>query len=150
MALQVVNYPLIQGNYYDFSSVEFSVPGYPASPPYGGVLAVQSIDYTDSLEAKVEATNIIAVMATFGSALAKPQGYLEYGGLTITVNYYEPTMQALVTDTLIGFRFGKMADSHKTGQDVLMVDLDFKLLMLVRNGQYPYDPQNLGIAFPTA
>ncbi len=175
MAIQTVQYPSINGLYPDFSSVEFSVPGYPSTPPYGGVLSIQSIDYSDSLEAgelrgaapqllartrgkytaegkiklpKIEADGMLQVMSQAGAALGRPMGYLEYGALTITVPYYEPSISATpIVDSLIGFRFKKPADARKTGQDPLMVDLDFSLFMLVRNGKYPFDPATLQVAF---
>ncbi len=174
MAIQTVPYPLINGNLFDFSSFEFSIPGYPPPPPYGGVLSIQSIDYSDNLEPgemrgaaphvlartrgkyaatakltlpKVEADNIADLIQTFGAAVPRAMGYLEFGALTITCSYYEPSMPALVVDQLVGFRVTKMSDAHKTGQEPLMVDLDVSLFMLIRNGRYPFDPGNLAASF---
>ena len=143
MPFQIVPRPLINGVDYDFSSIEFMVPGYPPTPPYGGILEVSAIDYDDDLEAgelrgaapnvlgrsrgkytaggkvemaKLAADNLLEVIQAFGMAQPRPMGYLEYGGLLVTVNYFEPSIDALVTDQLVGFRLKKPSDSHKTGQ----------------------------------
>lgn len=175
MAVQALPYPLINGIYYDFSSVELSFPGYQGQNPYPGVVSLQSLDYDDSLDPgelrgaapqvlartrgkyraggkmrlpKIEADNILLAVAEAGDLLAVSQGYLEYGALTITVQYFEPSIGELIVDNLVGFRFKKNTDNHKTGQDPLMVDMDFDLMMLVRNGKFPFSPDTLAQIYP--
>ena len=175
MPVQTIPYPAINGNYYEFSSIELNVPGYPVSPPYGGILALQSIDYDDNMEhgelrgaapnllaltkgkymaagklkvPKLESDTFLSVIATAAASLPTPMGYMQFSGLTITVSYYEPSlMPKPIIDRLFGFTLKKNADSHKVGQDPLYVEHDFRLFMLSRNGKYPFDPGLLGTVF---
>jgi len=140
-------FPLINGNRYDYSSVEILIQGV----PYRGI---KSIDYSDSLDpAKQYGTSARPLGRTRGkwdgdgsleifkedAAIIRPviaalgQGGYGEANLTIVVAYGEPTV-GIITDTLIGVRIKKVSDSHAVGNDGITEKWDLDLMDLLRNG----------------
>lgn len=140
---------LINGNRYDFSSVEVNLNGVP-------YVAIQDISYNHSKEVgylrgttphKLGRTrgeynaegNFTIYKADYQQflqlllPLALGGGYME-APFIITVMYQELRSEGLITDTLEGCLITNDEDSHSQGSDALMVSVDIDIMTISRGG----------------
>jgi hypothetical protein len=143
-----MQYPLINGHRYDFSSIEFKY-----KPPTGVVvrtLGLKDIDYSDSLEpGKVRGNHAQKVGRTRGEydseasftmyksefdemvALLGP-GYMEkYFDLSVT---YAEAGSPTTTDSIVACRIKKVSNAHSEGGEPLAVKVDLDPSHILRNG----------------
>jgi hypothetical protein len=148
MALPV--FPLINGNRYDYSSVEILVNGV----PYRGIKA---IDYKDSLDpAKQYGTSARAVGRTRGKydasgsfeifkedavGLRVALAALGLGGygesnFVVLVNYSEASLAGggFVSDVLSGCRVKDVTDTHAAGNEGITEKWTLDIMDVLRNG----------------
>lgn len=150
-----IQYPLINGNRFDFSSVEVVID----SVLFGGV---KEVTYSDSLEPgelrgnraqligrtrgkygaegsltlfKSEFQQMIALLGGQGI------GYME-ASFTVVVAHSEPGSD-VVTDTLIGCRIKKAEDQKQEGGEPLTVKCDLHIMRIDRNGVTPLHPKQM-------
>lgn len=139
----MATYPLINGNRYDYSSVEITLNG-------SRVLGISECSYTSALEPgtvfgtgaqilgrtrgqleesgsmtlyKQEFTELIAALG---------QGYME-AAFDVTVSYRD-TGSPLTTDVLRGCRITSVADSPAQGSDAIAVSCDLHVMLIERGG----------------
>ncbi len=147
-----MDYPLVNGNRHDYSSVEINVN----SRIFTGV---SEVSYSDALEpGKIRGTSAMKNGRTRGEydpdgsiTLYKSEfqeliaalgaGYMEVS-FPIVVHYQEPG-SPIITDRLIGCRIKKAEDSHKEGSEALVVKCDLDIMGVVRNGVTPVRDFNL-------
>ena len=146
-----LTFPLINGNTFDFSSIELDAEG----RKYNGF---KSIEYDHSLEPGEARGNRAQVVGTTRgqySAAASAEMYksdyaqliaqLGNGYMTkrfpITVSYAEAG-QPIITDRLFQVRIKKAANSHSEGGDPLTVKLDLHVMRISENGLDPVDTFN--------
>ncbi len=153
--------PLINGNRYEWASIQFTPAGFP-------LIGVKSIDYSQEKKGgEVFGTSVVKIGETRGQL--KPEASMELfkeeadafidqlsvlgagngpgGGklgymdvrFPITVQYQEQQngQLAIVTDTLVGCRISKHADSHSEGTDGLTVKFDLSLFWITPDGNPP-------------
>jgi len=139
-----IQYPLINGVRYDFSSIEIDFNG-------KKFLGFTKIAYSDSLEpGKPRGAHPQAVGRTRGEydceasaemfrqefdelATALGDGYGEVP-VTITVGY-SATGQPTITDVLSGVRIKKVSNEHSQSTDALAVSLELDPQLITRNGK---------------
>jgi hypothetical protein len=143
--------PLINGNRYDYSSVDIRIAG-------KSFRGVKSISYKDSLEpGEVFGTHAQALGVTRGQYKAEgsvevykeelddiltalsalpPGGYLE-SRFNVEVHYAEAPAAPTVTDKLIGCRVKAVDENHQSGTDPLSVKLDLYVQHVERHGKNP-------------
>lgn len=145
-----MNYPLINGNRFDFSSVEFNLQNVLFA---GGV---KEMNYKHKLEpGKVYSNHAQPIGRTRGQytpeagftmykseyqqlvALLGP-GYMEVS-FPITVMYAEPGSD-VVSDVLMGCRIMSDEDTGGEGGDPLAVAVELDFMYLIRNGVSPINP----------
>lgn len=150
-----IQYPLINGNRFDFSSVEVVAE----SVLFGGV---KEITYTDSLEPGELRGNrsqligrtrgkyaVEASLTMFKSEFqqlitllgSKGVGYMEVA-FTVVVSHSEPGND-VVTDTLLGCRIKKAEDQKQEGGEPLTVKAELHVMRLDRNGVTPLHPKQM-------
>ena len=152
-------FPLINGNKFDFSSVEVRVNGV----PFGGVKA---LDYTDTLEPgdvysagaamrigrtrgqykaegslemyKDDADKMMTALAAQGMG-----GFME-ANFIVNADFSELPGAGIQVDVLSGCRVKKTSSTHQQGSDALTVKFDLDILYIIRNGKAPLSvPQML-------
>lgn len=145
-----LQYPLVNGNRFDFSSVQITVPD--LNRVFEGV---KSVTYSDELKpGKLRGNRAQAVGRTRGQyepnasiemykseaqALidALGPGYMERS-FNIVVSYSEPATPDLTTvDTIQGVRITKVEDSGNEGEEPLATKFDLDPMMILRNGKAP-------------
>lgn len=149
-------FPLINGNRYDFTSLECMVNGV----PYRGL---KSLDYEDGLDPKKsygtsaqplgrnrgvydasgsaefyrEDWNVIApLLAALGN------GGLGEANFLIVAQYGDFGAQN-VTDQLIGCRIKKVSNSHAQGASELTVKVELDIMSILRNGVPMLSPASM-------
>lgn len=140
----MATYPQVNGNRYDFSSVEFNLRG----RTYVGIKEIQ---YSDELEpGDVRGTLPQRVGRTRGeyktegsctmyrqefdelvADLGDGFGEVPFDAVVTYANDGQPT----ITDKLVGCRIKKAENSHSQGTDPLEVKLDLDFMYLLRNGK---------------
>ena len=149
-----IAYPLINGNRFDYSSIEINLDGL----IYRGV---KSIDYSDQLiPGKVKGTSAMAVGRTRGDYEAeasievfKEEWALLAAGLASKPPYglgevtfgvvvaYADFGAVTVVDTLGACRIKKPSESHAQGSEGLTVKIDLDPLYILHNGIALLSPQ---------
>lgn len=147
-----IPYPLINGNRFDFSSVELRL-GNPSTLFVGGV---KEVTYSDSLEpGELRGNHAQLIGRTRGQYSAEASltmfkqefqqlvallgaGYMEVSFDTV-VSFSEQG-SAVITDVLSGCRIKKAEDSGSEGGDPLTVKVDLHVMALIRNGVPPLNP----------
>jgi hypothetical protein len=141
-------FPLVNGNRYDFTSIEVLIGGV----PFRGI---KSIDYKDSLDpAKQWGTSARALGRTRGKAdfegsfeifkedavvLRTALAALGLGGygeanFVIVVTYAELAVSAPSVDVLDGCRVKSCQDTHAQGNEGITEKWDLDVLDVKRNG----------------
>lgn len=140
-------YPLVNGNRYDFTSIEILINGV----PYRGV---KSIDYKDSLATQkqygtsarplgrnrgvYDASGALEMFKEDFSVVAPVLAALGNGGLGeanfLILATYADFGAPTVTDTLIGCRIKGVDESHAQGGEAVTVKLDLDIMDINRNG----------------
>lgn len=140
-------YPLVNGNRYDFTSLELVINGV----PYRGI---KSVDYEDSLDPKkqygtsarplgrnrgvYDASGSLEIYREDWTVIAPLLAALGNGGLGeanfLVVAQYGDFGQPNISDKLIGCRIKKVANSHAQGAAELTVKLDLDIMDINRNG----------------
>lgn len=148
-----LQYPLINGTRFDFSSVQLSVPG------IGRVFeGVKSITYSDELNpgklrgtrsqvigrtrGQYEASGSLEMYASEAQSFidALGPGYMERVFL-VNIGYSEPSMADLTyADQLVGCRIKKVENSGNEGEEGLAIKFDLDVMHIVRNGKVPVSP----------
>ena len=148
-------YPLINGNQYDWSSVELNFGGVPL--PLDGL---KDLSYSDDLKpGKARGTHAqvsgrsrgtydaegsltfyksqwpVFLAAISAQAAARLAGYKEFA-FTLTVSYSEVAL-GIQTDTLLGCRITKDEDQHTEGGEVLVHKCTLDILQVNWNGTPP-------------
>ncbi len=149
--IAAISNPLINGNLYDFSSIEAKLDGQT-------YLGFKSINYSHGLEpGEVFGTDAQKAGRTRGQY--KPEssfemykaeyalliqglgpGYMERS-FNVVVNYEEwdgPVLR-VVTDVVIGFRIKKAENAHSSGNEPLTVKVDGSVMYVIENGLPPLD-----------
>lgn len=151
-----MNYPLINGHRYDWSSVRITIDGI----PYTGV---KSINYRQTMtpglmrgtraqptgrtrgqyepEGSIEIykedyQEIIKALSKNGAL-----GYMEVS-FPILVQYSSGIL-APITDTLTGCRIASDEDSPSEGADPFTVNCDLSVMLVSRNGLFALSPDQL-------
>jgi len=142
-----IDYPLINGFRYDFSSIVFHLDG-------DVVLGVKEISYKNSRErGEVRGTSPQRLAKTrgqykceasctlfrseFDELIAKiGDGYQDYV-FPVTVSYANDG-QPLVTDTIVGCTLDEDDHSNSAGTDPTEVKLTFNPMYIVVNGKLPF------------
>jgi hypothetical protein len=140
--------PLINGNRYDFSSIEAKLDG-------RSYLGFKSINYSHSLEpGEVFGTDAQKMGRTRGQY--KPEasfemykeeyalllaglgdGYMERAFM-IVVNYEERDLiPRVVTDRIVGFRIKKAENAHSPGNEPLTVKVEGSVMYILEDGNAP-------------
>lgn len=140
-------FPLINGNRFDYTSLELVVNGV----PYRGV---KSLDYDDELSTKkqygtsarplgrnrgvYDASGSIELYLEEWNAIAPQLAALGNGGIgeanfLITAIYADFGAPA-ITDVLTGCRVKKVSASHAQGSAELTVKLELDIMDILRNG----------------
>lgn len=147
-----LNYPDVNGNRYDHSSVEITLLG----QRFDGV---KSVSYKQMLEpGEVRGNRAQLIGRTRGKysaegnielyrleydavcALIRAQGKgLLETSFDIVVNYTENGTD-VSTDKLIGCRFKSDDTSSQEGGDAITVKLDLHVMKLIKNGTSPINP----------
>lgn len=139
-----LSYPLVNGNRFDFTSIEILIEGI----PFRGVKSINYEDGTDG--AKQYGTSARPLGRTRGKY--DPSGSLEifkeeanairlllgngWGevSLTIVVAYAELAVSVPTVDKLFGCRVRKAADAHSQGAEGLTEKWDLDIMDITRNG----------------
>ncbi len=140
-------FPLINGNRFDFTSIELQINGV----PYRGVKA---IDYEDQLDPKkqygtsaralgrnrgpYDASGSLELFREEWNVIAPALAALGNGGIgeanfLVVVSYADfgaPT----ITDKLIGARVKKVTNSQAQGASEITVKLELDIMDITRNG----------------
>ena len=140
-------FPLINGNRYDYTSIEILILGV----PYRGVKA---IDYSDKLGAKksygtsaqavgrtrgvMDASGSIEVFkedAVIIRAALAALGLGGYGEVDFLINVaFAEGIVGTITDQLVGCRILEVADSHSQGGDALTEKWSLDIMNVIRAG----------------
>lgn len=141
-----MDYPLIRGNRFDYSSIEANING-------AVFVGISEIDYSHKLDpgmmrgtsalpngrtrGQYEAKGSITLYKSEAAELiaALGDGYLERS-FDIVVHYAEAG-SPMVTDTLIGCRIVDDGNSHKEGNDALTQKLELSIMRVDMNGVKP-------------
>jgi len=141
-----ISYPLINGLYFDWSSVEINIDG-------DVVVGIKEITYSDTTEpGEVRGTAPNLIGRTRGEykvegsfTMYKPQaqeliakfgdGWMEKV-FVINVSYADDG-QDTITDVLTGCRIKKFEDSPKAGNEAAEVKFDLHLMYIKRNDLAP-------------
>ena len=145
-SIQVIPYPMMDTNELSFASIEAN---------FGGrvIAGFSAIDYSDELEPgevrgasprvlattrgneKFTATATMrkAEFENYRALLAAGQGYME-ARHPITVTFFEIGASAPIVDVLHGCRITKAQDSHKQGNEGLMVAITYHVMRIMRAG----------------
>lgn len=145
-----LSYPMVNGNRFDFSSVQLTVPD--VNRVFEGV---KSVGYSDELNpGKLRGNRAQVVGRTRGQYEASANvemykseadaflaalgpGYMERS-FTVTVAFSEPaTPDLVVVDVIQGCRIKKVEDSASEGEEAIAVKFDLDVLMILRNGKAP-------------
>lgn len=145
-----LSYPMVNGNRYDFSSVQITVPD--INRVFEGV---KSVGYSDELSpGKLRGNRAQVVGRTRGQYEASANvemykseaqqlidalgpGYMERS-FSITVAYSEPaTPDLIIVDTISGCRIKKVEDSGSEGEEAIATKFDLDALLILRNGKAP-------------
>lgn len=148
-----IAYPLINGNRYDFSSVELNVAG----ALFNGV---KEITYSQTLEPgivrgnraqvigrtrgpldaegnltlyKLEFQSLIAALQVLGAPTGA--GFMEVP-FDVVVNYAE-VGQPVITDTLRGCRIKKYEDTGAEGGEAIATSVDLHIMLILSGGLPP-------------
>lgn len=148
-----MDYPLINGHRFDWSSVRIA---------FNGALftAVKSVNYSNKLDpGYIRGTNSQYIGRTRGEY--SPGGSIEFYKeeyydfiKTITANgargymevafgmtvQYETFGRAVLTDTIAGARITSDEDDHGESPDGLSIKCDLSPMYILRNGFSPIDP----------
>lgn len=153
--LPLLQYPLVNGHRYDYTSIEINL---------GGVLfsGIKSINYKHSLDpGLVRGTRAQVVGRTRGQyeaegsiefykneydafiaqlMLLNPNfGYLEQS-FDADIHYSEP-LQTVITDRCVGCRLKNADHSPAEGNDPITVSCDLSILYIIENGKTPINPK---------
>lgn len=141
------SFPLINGNRYDYTSIEIMVEGI----PYRGI---KSIDYEDSLDSakqygtsarplgrtrgKYDASGSLEIFLEDAVVLRTILAAVGNGGMgaanfTIVVAYAE-IGSPIVVVKMLGCRVKKVAASHAQGNDGITEKWDLDVMDITRNG----------------
>jgi hypothetical protein len=140
-------FPLINGNRFDFTSIEIMINGV----PYRGVKA---IDYEDQLDPKksygtsarplgrnrgpYDASGSLEIFREDWNSIAPVLAALGNGGIGeanfLVIAHYADFGAPTITDTLIGCRVKKITNSHAQGASELTVKLELDIMDINRNG----------------
>jgi hypothetical protein len=145
----MATYPLINGNRYDFSSVEITLNG-------SRTLGVSEVSYTSTLEpgtvfgtgsqvlgrtrGQLEESGAITLFKQEFAELvdALGQGFME-ASFDITISYRD-NGSPLVTDILRGCRITSVQDSASQGSDAIAVACDLHIMLIERGGKQAVQP----------
>ncbi len=144
-----ISYPMINGNRFDFSSVQFTIAGVTfngvADVNYKHALKPGELRGTRSkmigrTRGKYEASGDITLFKSEFQQLvtllgSQGLGYMETS-FDIIVTYNE-LGNVPVTDTLVGCRITDDSDSGKEGGDPTQVKLELNIMYMLRNGVSP-------------
>lgn len=154
MALPSLQFPIINGLKFDFSSCEINL---------GGVLfkGIKSINYKHSLDPGIVRGNRAGVAGrTRGTYTAEGSieffkaeydvfiatlllnpayGYME-AAFDICVNYSE-LFSPVVTDILTGCRIKSEETQGQEGNDAIVVSCDLSVMQITSNGKSPLGPK---------
>ena len=151
-----IAYPLVNGNRYDFSSIEVNVNGVMFK-------GIKSINYNDKLTpGAVYGTNAMKIGRTRGvyeasasievfkedwfilaPAIASlPPFGLGEASFLVTVMYAE-LLAPVVVDVLGGCRITEVDDSHSQGGDALVIKATIDPMWISRNGVFLVSPPAL-------
>jgi len=161
-------YPDINGQRFDFSSVQIRVPGIFQGPSPVGI---NGLMYSDNMEPgevrgnsplvlgrsrgqykakaslkiyKIEMGNLmmfldeLGLLAIDGDGNPTPQGYKEVAFDWIC-SYAGPG-QPVRTDQIVGCRITEDVDDYKSGQDPLLVTVSLNPIYLIKAGVAPFQP----------
>lgn len=145
-----LQYPLINGEYYDFASCSFDIAGtrFP-----GGLEEINYEDGLDPGEVRGNSTQLIGTtlgtytasadfsaylpqMDEFRSVLVRKYGNVYAARFNITLVLERNSLTSTVE--ILGVRVKKISAAHKSGNDALMEKAELHVLGIIRNGVLPY------------
>lgn len=147
MAMQ---YPYVNGEYYDFASCSFDIAG--TKFPGG----LEEINYEDGLEpgevrgnsaqligttlgtysASADFSAYLPQMAEFRATLVRKYGSIYAARFNVTIVLERNSLTSTVE--ILGARVKKISAAHKSGNDALMEKAELHVLGIVRDGVLPY------------